>query len=40
MSARLLKEVAPMCQGIHFMPMGWSDVVPQIIKGAGLLGRS
>lgn len=36
MSARLLKEIAPMCQGIHFMPMGWSDVVPGIIEAAAL----
>jgi methylenetetrahydrofolate reductase (NADPH) len=36
MSAKLLKEIAPMCQGIHFMPMGWSDVIPEIIQTAGL----
>ncbi len=35
MSANLLKEIAPMCRGIHFMPMGWSDVVPEIIQAAG-----
>jgi methylenetetrahydrofolate reductase (NADPH) len=40
MSSALLMDVAPMCQGIHFMPMGWSDVVPQIIKEAALRGRS
>jgi methylenetetrahydrofolate reductase (NADPH) len=40
MSVGLLKDVAPMCQGIHFMPMGWSDLVPQIIEGAALRGRS
>jgi hypothetical protein len=21
-----------MCQGMHFMPLGWSDVVPAIIE--------
>jgi methylenetetrahydrofolate reductase (NADPH) len=31
MTSELLKEVAPMCQGVHFMPLGWSDVVPEII---------
>jgi methylenetetrahydrofolate reductase (NADPH) len=31
MTARLLNEVAPMVQGIHFMPLGWSDIVPDII---------
>ena len=32
MTAELLREVAPMCQGIHFMPLGWSDTVPRIIS--------
>jgi methylenetetrahydrofolate reductase (NADPH) len=28
---RLIKEIAPMIQGIHFMPLGWSDVVLELI---------
>jgi methylenetetrahydrofolate reductase (NADPH) len=32
MTSELLKEVASMSQGIHFMPLGWSDLVPQIIE--------
>ncbi len=35
MTSELLREIAPMCQGVHFMPLGWSDIVPQIID-AGL----
>jgi len=31
MTGDLLKEIAPMCQGVHFMPLGWSDLVPKII---------
>jgi len=31
MTARLVNEIAPMVQGIHFMPLGWSDIVPEII---------
>ncbi len=31
MISELLREIAPMCQGVHFMPLGWSDVVPKII---------
>jgi 5,10-methylenetetrahydrofolate reductase len=23
-----------MCQGVHFMPLGWSDIVPQIIDAS------
>ncbi len=34
MTSEFLKEVAPMCQGIHFMPLGWSDVIPRIIKAS------
>ena len=32
MTAEFLREVVPMCQGVHFMPLGWSDIVPQIIS--------
>lgn len=32
MTSEFLNEVAPMCQGVHFMPLGWSDIVPQIIS--------
>jgi 5,10-methylenetetrahydrofolate reductase len=39
MTSEFLKEVAPMCQGIHFMPLGWSDIVPQIIE-TSLNGRA
>jgi len=24
--------MGPMVQGIHFMPMGWSDLVPPVVK--------
>ncbi len=34
MTSEFLREVVPMCQGVHFMPLGWSDVVPRIIKSA------
>lgn len=29
---RMAREMAPMVQGIHFMPMGWSDLVPPVVK--------
>ncbi len=28
---RLVKEIGPMVQGVHFMPLGWSDVVVQVV---------
>ncbi len=35
-SARIIREIKPMCQGIHIMPLGWDDTVPEIIKAAGI----
>jgi 5,10-methylenetetrahydrofolate reductase len=32
LTVRLLKEVKPMVQGFHFMPLGWSDLVPQVLS--------
>ncbi|MDD2903595.1 MAG: methylenetetrahydrofolate reductase [Syntrophales bacterium] len=31
-TARLVKEISPMVQGLHFMPLGWPDLVPAILK--------
>jgi len=31
-TARLLKEMGPMAQGVHFMPLGWSDLIPSILE--------
>ena len=28
---RLARDMGPMVQGIHFMPMGWSDLLPPIV---------
>jgi methylenetetrahydrofolate reductase (NADPH) len=35
-TARILREVRPLCQGFHIMPMGWDDLVPAIIEQAEL----
>ena len=31
-SAALIREMKPMCQGAHIMPLGWDDVVSEIIE--------
>jgi methylenetetrahydrofolate reductase (NADPH) len=36
MSARLIRQIKPLCQGVHIMPLGWDDLVPEIIKEAEL----
>jgi methylenetetrahydrofolate reductase (NADPH) len=28
---RLAKEMGPMVQGVHFMPLGWPDLVPPVV---------
>ncbi len=35
-AARIIRQVKPMCQGIHLMPLGWDELVPQIIQEAEL----
>ena len=35
-AARLIKELKPMCQGIHIMPIGWDKKAPQVLDAAGL----
>jgi methylenetetrahydrofolate reductase (NADPH) len=34
--ANLIKQLRPMCQGVHIMAIGWEKKVPQIIADAGL----
>ena len=35
-AARLIKELKPMCQGIHVMPIGWDKVVPRVLDASNL----
>jgi len=34
-AVRLIKELKPLCSGIHLMPLGWDKLVPDILKGSG-----
>jgi 5,10-methylenetetrahydrofolate reductase len=34
--ADLIKQLQPMCQGVHIMAIGWEKKVPQIIAESGL----
>jgi methylenetetrahydrofolate reductase (NADPH) len=36
MCAELIKQLKPLCQGVHIMAIGWEKKVPQIIEAAGL----
>jgi methylenetetrahydrofolate reductase (NADPH) len=35
-SARIIRQVKPFCQGVHIMPLGWDGLVPEIIKESGV----
>lgn len=35
-AVRLIKELRPMCQGIHIMPIGWNKVVPRVLDASSL----
>ncbi len=35
-AARLIKELKPLCRGIHIMPIGWDKKVPLVLQAAGL----
>jgi len=36
MMAKFIKEIKPMCQGLHIMAMGWEKYVPQLLDMCGL----
>ena len=35
-ASRLIKELKPMCQGVHIMPLGWNASVVPILDATGL----
>jgi 5,10-methylenetetrahydrofolate reductase len=35
-AARLIKQLKPMCQGIHIMPIGWDKKVPMVLDASEL----
>ena len=35
-SADLARRLKPMCQGVHLMPLGWDELVPEIVQAAQL----
>ncbi len=35
-AARLIKNLKPLCRGIHIMPIGWDKKVPAVLDAAGL----
>jgi 5,10-methylenetetrahydrofolate reductase len=35
-ASRIIRQVKPFCQGVHVMPLGWDELVPEIINEAEL----
>ena len=35
-AADLIRELKPLCRGVHLMPLGWGHHVPKILEQAGL----
>ena len=35
-AARLIRELKPLCRGVHIMPLGWGHHVPTVLERAGL----
>jgi methylenetetrahydrofolate reductase (NADPH) len=35
-ASRLIKQLKPLCQGIHIMPIGWDKIVGQVLEASGL----
>jgi 5,10-methylenetetrahydrofolate reductase len=36
-AAKLIRELKPLCHGIHIMPLGWDSKVPEVLKLASLV---
>jgi methylenetetrahydrofolate reductase (NADPH) len=35
-ASRIIRELRPMCRGVHIMPIGWNKFVPQVLDAAGI----
>jgi len=36
-AAEIIRQIKPYCHGIHMMPLGWDDKVPEVLRQAGLI---
>lgn len=35
-ASRLIKQLKPLCRGVHIMTIGWDKLVPEVLKASGL----
>ena len=38
-AGRIIREIRPMCQGVHIMSIGWESRIPEVLEAAGLSGE-
>jgi methylenetetrahydrofolate reductase (NADPH) len=36
-TARIIRWLKPLCQGVHIMPLGWEELIPKVISEAELV---
>jgi methylenetetrahydrofolate reductase (NADPH) len=36
-TARIIRQVKPFCQGVHIMPLGWDELIPDIVSNSELM---
>jgi 5,10-methylenetetrahydrofolate reductase len=36
-TARIIRWLKPLCQGVHIMPLGWEELIPEVISEAELV---
>jgi methylenetetrahydrofolate reductase (NADPH) len=36
-TARIIRQVKPFCQGVHIMPLGWDELIPDIVNSSELI---
>ena len=39
MAARVIGELAPMCQGVHIIAVGWESLIPEVLEASGISKR-
>ena len=35
-AARIVRDVRPLCAGVHLMTLGWEEHIPRILRAGGV----
>ena len=36
-AVRMIKEIRPMCRGVHIISVGWESGIPQVLRASGIM---